>query len=60
MNLLPCPFCASKAELRTAGIGRDTHYYVACTQCAIRTPLNHVEQSTIDFWNRRADADDGR
>lgn len=70
-ELLPCPFCGSKAEIERTeerfeyGIGgpysvMEYGYYVYCTQCGGGTNVVDVPPSDYDAavkeWNRRAPA----
>jgi len=47
-ELLPCPFCGSKAHLGTM--------YVRCFECGCEGPLgpHQEEEEGIALWNARA------
>lgn len=49
-ELLPCPFCGSRAEL---DIERGFPY-VHCTCCTARTGTCDTNEEAIEEWNRRA------
>jgi hypothetical protein len=51
-ELLPCPFCGSKAEYQTGAPGCE---WVNCTVCSAETP-NDYRANAADNWNRRVDA----
>jgi Lar family restriction alleviation protein len=66
MHLEPCPFCGGEAQLgenRAPSSYRRTgrkQYYVACTQCRIRTPSKSgaiedkdAQTRVADYWNTR-------
>ena len=50
-ELLSCPFCGGKAELRH---NRAWDYEVRCTKCRAKTRLHHDnENGAVSDWNRR-------
>lgn len=53
----PCPFCLSKAMLKTPNQGPK---YVACIACGVRGPLNMNEQAALESWNDRSKFASGR
>lgn len=63
MNLKPCPFCGSKAELKhgTSAIF-DTYAYVQCKDCGAKTYDMYMstayscDDKVIELWNRRSEA----
>ena len=64
--LKPCPFCGSNSlKLRkqkkiypSEAIDEDTYehieYYVSCTKCMARGPLNILSQDAERRWNGRS------
>ena len=50
VNLLPCPFCGGKAEMRITKYGGS---YVMCTRCFCRT-IDGGHGIVKAMWNRRA------
>lgn len=55
LNLLPCPFCGSKAETETSDSGGE---YVCCTGCGVRIYVGHCSYARDEdcerSWNTRA------
>jgi hypothetical protein len=65
-ELLPCPFCGGKAEIKDARkflvVSKFSYiipYSVGCSnkKCDVKpyTEYSSTEQEAIDAWNRRAD-----
>ena len=54
-DLKPCPFCGGKAELFHS---YDGYCCVQCTVCYCSTLNFRKEQTSINFWNRRAGEED--
>lgn len=57
MDLKPCPFCGSKAELHKRDV-LDTSYIVECSNgtCPASYMLGwdyETEEEAIEAWNRR-------
>ena len=50
-DLKPCPFCGGKAELFHS---YDGYHCVQRTVCYCSTLNFRKEQTSINFWNRRA------
>ena len=56
-DLLPCPFCASKAEFRFWHITTDC--FVSCTKCKAHTKsvygtkTEHAVHRAAKIWNKR-------
>ena len=44
-----CPFCGSPAELHKG----HAWYYIECTGCRIRTPMDPDNLKLLAEWNRR-------
>jgi Lar family restriction alleviation protein len=51
MELRPCPFCGSKAEIERVGDARQSTIY-ACTQCGCRLETGE-EWGHGRRWNQR-------
>ena len=63
-KLKRCPFCGGHAERRSIlewGVDEDGYeyeanrYYVACSNCGIKTERYADENYPVDLWNRRID-----
>ncbi len=52
LELRRCPFCGGEAEVREVSEGEQV-YYVECTECNIRTPLNFDMEVPKAKWNAR-------
>lgn len=52
VDLLPCPFCGSEAEIERYGDHRQSTIY-ACTMCGCRLETGE-EWGHGENWNRRA------
>lgn len=52
VNLLPCPFCGSDAEIERYGDHRQSTIY-ACTMCGCSLETGEEFNHGAD-WNRRA------
>jgi Lar family restriction alleviation protein len=52
-ELLPCPFCGSKAELKETDLGG---YILWCTNydCYVHGMHSHNKDEVIAAWNKRA------
>lgn len=57
-DLLPCPFCGSKAELKQTS---KLKIRIRCTKCLIgieqkvlRLSIEWLEDKMIEMWNTRA------
>ena len=57
MNLLPCPFCGSPAELNKDCDYVGDFYRVFCTRCGIETGYEDTASNARDTWNRRTPAE---
>lgn len=56
-KLKPCPFCGAPAVMQDwAAIGE---YWVACTECEMRTAEHHDPKIAALVWNRRAEVKSG-
>lgn len=66
-ELLPCPFCGKKPELRELLVHYDDgphgpvgsysgHFLVACDECGIEVGEEYRDDA-IAAWNRRAPAE---
>ena len=55
IELKPCPFCGSTAELYVSYEGR---YTVRCNYCRIGTVLTKNEQDAIELWNHKTEVTD--
>lgn len=65
LNLLPCPFCGSYAEIEDLGLARYKSICCQNPECpASPTTLGHLDdQENVDHWNQRnksvAESQDG-
>jgi len=50
-DLLPCPFCGTKAELLSDDFGAE---YACCMHCSTSTALYYVDGQAVKAWNTRA------
>lgn len=50
VDLLPCPFCGGKADLRCSA-GRDPDWFVECTECMASASV--FSQDKLEGWNNR-------
>lgn len=55
-DLLPCPFCGSKATL--SGMFPQGQYYISCTGCRVSLWQDRTDKA-ISNWNTRTNAQDG-
>ena len=57
-TLLCCPFCGSKAELRSdsdeVSMDGKLPYWVCCTRCMGNTGSHYEPEGAADTWNTRA------
>lgn len=62
IEVLPCPFCNGKAQLKDCGesdfceniFGKTGRYWVRCTECGIsQNKLYTLERNAVNAWNRR-------
>ncbi len=51
-ELLPCPFCAGKAEYERLGDGRQS-CIITCTDCGCKLESNEREWTNGWNWNNR-------
>ncbi len=49
-ELLPCPFCGSKAEL--SGCFPNGQYYIQCTGCRVSLWYDRMDKA-VGCWNNR-------
>lgn len=55
-KLKPCPFCGGRAVMQDwAAVGE---YWVACTECEMRTAEHYDPKIAALVWNRRAEVKD--
>ena len=52
-ELLPCPFCGTKASLIE---WKAKQYRAVCPECGARAESTHWEANAIGLWNRRTSA----
>lgn len=54
-NLLPCPFCGGKAELKK---GNGIFRYVQCCKCEASSCVDKPEIA-VESWNKRVPEEEG-
>ena len=55
VELLPCPFCGGKAEIRKTVMKLSC---VVCSKCFARTSVNVIEKA-VKEWNSRFEPKEG-
>lgn len=59
LELMVCPFCGGKAEIRRAVIKGEITYHVSCAstkcQCSVQAcAIGYTAETAVKAWNRRA------
>lgn len=55
IDLKPCPFCGSDAEMQQGKYRGMRTFYVSCHGCGAQTDLEYAEEFAEELWNERVE-----